>query len=262
MIEGGVPLLSPMPAAIVAIAAGSAVGLVAALRAWGDGRCALAILAFVAIGCGELFGLVSGAERLLTAREERIRLVAAHNAPRLTALARVKAEEAAYAHAQAAAVAEAGRGGCGRACRDLRGAADQARQRLEAARGELERSPPLKAESILAATIGLPAAVLEVVPALLFTLALNGLGLALLGIGHSAGAKQDEAPPASEPAYAIPELPIEPPPADPSTRAEQVAAFCRAFREQHGREPGFKEVRHGSLLPASTVSTYRARVVG
>jgi hypothetical protein len=33
IVEAGVPLLSPMPAAIVAIAAGSAVGLVAALRA-------------------------------------------------------------------------------------------------------------------------------------------------------------------------------------------------------------------------------------
>src|SRR5687767_13596423 len=83
MVEGGVPLLSPMPAAIVAIAAGSAVGLIAAVRAWGDGRWALAVLALVAIGCGELFGLVSGAERLLAAREERVRLVAAHNTPRL-----------------------------------------------------------------------------------------------------------------------------------------------------------------------------------
>lgn len=262
IVESGLPLASPMVAAVVAIAVGSAIAVPAGLTAWRDRRNALAVLAFVALGCGEMFGLVSGAERLLVAREERARIVAEHNAPHATAASRVTLAEAGYAAAEAAAVAEAGRGGCGRACKDLRAAADQARQRLEDARSALERAEPPKSESILADTLGLPAATVEIVPALLFTLALNGLGFVLLAIGHRPQRRETATTAAAD--AVVMELPaaVAPVQAPRQTRAQEVAAFCREFRAKQGREPTFSEVRDGTQLPASTVSKYRAKALG
>ena len=195
LAESGLPLVSPMVAAVVAVALGSAIAVPAGLSAWREGRRVLAVLVFVALGCGEIFGLVSGAERLLTAREDRSRSISEHNAPHAAAAGRATLAEAEYRAAQAAAVAEAGRGGCGRACKALRVAADQARQRLDVARNALEHAAPAKSESVLASTLGLPVALVEVVSALLFTLALNGLPLAArhrsrrepAGDGHSGG---------------------------------------------------------------------------
>jgi hypothetical protein len=48
---------------------------------------------------------------------------------------------------------------------------------------------PRRPESILAQVTGWPPTVVEIVPALLFTLALNGLGFTLLAIGDGAGSE-------------------------------------------------------------------------
>src|SRR5262245_52154668 len=51
------------------VAAGVAVASIAVGRAWGEGRKALAIFAVVCIAAGEIFALLSTAERLTAARE-------------------------------------------------------------------------------------------------------------------------------------------------------------------------------------------------
>ena len=56
--------------------------------------------------------MIMGAERLLSAREERQRAAAATNTARWTATVRFEAASSALAAAEAAALKEAGRGGC------------------------------------------------------------------------------------------------------------------------------------------------------
>jgi len=84
-------------------------------------------------------------------------------------------------------------------------------------------------------TCGLPPALLEIVPALLFSTALNGLAFALLAFGAHMPSQSAEVAPAG--------------PADAQVsvsqcRAEQVRSFVGAYRKRHGRDPSFSDVRN------------------
>jgi hypothetical protein len=58
----------------------------------------------------------------------------------------------------------------------LQAEAERARQRLEVANKALVTAPSEKNRALLATTLGLPAVLCEIVPALLFSTALNGVG--------------------------------------------------------------------------------------
>jgi hypothetical protein len=133
---------------------------------------------------GEGFGLIMGAERLLSAREERQRAAAMTNTARWTATVRFEAANSALAAAEAAMLKEAGRGGCKGACQALQVEADRARQRLETANSVLDATPAEKNRALLTTTLGLPPALVEIVPALLFSTAINGLAFTLLALAH------------------------------------------------------------------------------
>src|SRR5262245_34600505 len=90
LVEGGQPLFSPMTAAIVALALGAVAAALVVSEAWRSGRRTLASCLVLSIVAGEGFGLIMGAERLLTAREERQRAASEVNTGRWIATVRVE----------------------------------------------------------------------------------------------------------------------------------------------------------------------------
>jgi hypothetical protein len=148
---------------------------------------------------------------------------------------------------------EAGRGGCKEACQALQAETERARQRLEVANKALVAAPPEKNQALLATTLGLPAALLEIVPALLFSTALNGLAFTLLSFGAHL---------TSSTAAAAPKEPAEPQVSASQGRAEQVRSFVEAYRKRHGRDPTFSDVRNDLKLPPSTASVYLRKALG
>lgn len=180
LIDSGQKLLSPMTAAAASLVLASAAAAVAVGAALSAGRRLIALGLIVAVIAGEAYSLVSSAERLLLVREDRSRQAAFLNTARAIAIDKVKTAHRASAQAEAAFVAEAGRGGCGRACRELRHVAEEARVRLETIQAALLTAPTRRSEHLLSDTLGLDPRVVDIVPALLFSVALNGLALLLL----------------------------------------------------------------------------------
>jgi lambda repressor-like predicted transcriptional regulator len=259
-MEGGVSLLSPMTVALAALAIGSAIAVREGIGAWNARSHRLALLACFFVICGEGFGLYCASERLLEARQDHVQSIAQANQQFVVASKRVDLAEKAYERAQALAIAEAKRGGCRQVCRGLREAAEQARVQLEDARSALDHTPP-RPESIIAQVTGWRPTVVEIIPALLFTLALNGLGFTLLAIGDTDLGGVNSRVKRSELKTGSGSLRKAKQPrrsrAGSATRGQQVAAFCQKFRQDYGREPTFSEVRDATRFPNSTVSKYR-----
>ena len=90
LVEGGQPLVSPMTAAILALALGAVAAALVVSEAWRSGRRTLASCLVLSIVAGEGFGLIMGAERLLFVREERQRAVSEVNTGRWIATVRVE----------------------------------------------------------------------------------------------------------------------------------------------------------------------------
>jgi hypothetical protein len=247
LVDGGQPLVSPMTGAVLALALGAVAAAFVAGEAWRSGRTTLASCLVLSIVAGEGFGLIMGAERLLTAREERQRAASEVNTSRWIATVRVETASSTLAATEAAMLKEAGRGGCKGACQALQAEAERARQRLEVANKALVSAPAEKNRALLAATLGLPSALIEIVPALLFSTALNGLAFTLLAFGaHVPRPTTTPAPP----------LPTQTEGAQLQGRAEQVRSFVEVYRKRHGRDPSFSDVRHSLGLPRSTASVY------
>ena len=246
LVEGGQPLFSPMTGAILALALGAVAAALVVSEAWRAGRRTLASCLVLSIVAGEGFGLIMGAERLLFAREERQRAASEVNTGRWIATVRVESASTMLAVTEAALLKEMGRGGCKSACQALQAEAEQARQRLEAANKALQSAPAERNTTLLAATLGLPAALLEIVPALLFSTALNGLAFTLLAFGGHVPGQAAAAAPAG-PATQVPAA---------QGREAQVRSFVEAYRKRHGRDPSFSEVRNTLRLPPSTASVY------
>jgi hypothetical protein len=145
-----------MTGAVLALALGAVAAALVASEAWQSGRKILALCLVLSVVAGEGFGLIMGAERLLSAREERQRAAAMTNTARWTATVRFEAANSALAAAEAAMLKEAGRGGCKGACQAMQAEADRARQRLETANSVLVATPAEKNRALLATTLGLP----------------------------------------------------------------------------------------------------------
>ena len=94
-------------------------------------------------------------------------------------------------------------------------------------------------------------ALLEIVPALLFTTALNGLAFTLLAFGGHVPNQGAAAAPAG-PTTQMPAV---------QGREAQVRSFVEAYRKRHGRDPSFSEVRNTLRLPPSTASVYLRRAL-
>jgi len=247
LVDGGQPLFSPMTGAVVALAVGAVAAALVASEAWRSGRKFLTWCLVLSVVAGEGFGLIIGAERLLLAREERQRMASEVNTSRWVAVVRVESATSTLAATEAAVLEEARRGGCKAACQALQAEAVQARQRLEAANRALEATPAEKNTALLASTLGLPPALLEIVPALLFSAALNGLAFTLLAFGAHGPRQNIAVAPKVIAGAQVPPV---------QGRAAQVRSFVDAYRKRHGRDPSFSDVRNSLGLPRSTASVY------
>ena len=236
--------------------------------AWRTNRRAWAVAAFVLLACGEAFALYNGAEQLLTARELQARAVAAGNLPFKVAAQRV--------HDMRNPIVQRTRWRrlkCGGGLRaNLQGSAGCGGEGEGRAGGrpcKARAHSSAKIANTIAELTGWPAAWVEIGPALLFTVTQNGLAFVLLAIGHEltspSTAVRISTPKKSSAkrlrrrrtgAARPRKLPGQ------GGRAEQVAQFCRAFRDTQGREPTFTEVRDGTKLPNATVSKYRRAALG
>ena len=116
LVEGGQPLLSPMTGAVLGLALGAVAAAMVAGEAWRSGRTTLASCLVLSIVAGEGFALVTGAERLLSSREERQRAASEVNTSRWVATVRVETASATLAATEAAVLKEAAKGGCKGAC--------------------------------------------------------------------------------------------------------------------------------------------------
>jgi hypothetical protein len=111
----------------------------------------------------------------------------------------------------------------------------------------LEAAPAERNTALLATTLGLPPALLEIVPALLLSAALNGLAFTLLAFGAHAPRQNIGAAPTETAGAQM--SPVQ-------GRAAQVRSFVDTYRMRHGRDPSFTEVRNSLGLPRSTASVY------
>jgi len=230
------------------IAAGVAVASIAVGRAWAEKRRALAIFLVVAIAAGEVFALLSTAERLTAAREasqsplrqalearQKLETRVAKAEAAIMALpdasARLQAVMQSKTAADTAVVTKSAERGCAANCRLLLQAqADQSQQEVEAARRDMAetrakleqavtaargdlaafRAPP--SVSPLADRIGWPAWVLDLVMAGLGSIAANGLACCLMVFGSHRKAELAQAAgtPSVAPELPAPETPLEP----------------------------------------------------
>ena len=216
--------LSPVCIAVVALAFGSALAVPVMLTLWRTGRGGLAIVALLGVVCGETYGFQLSAERLLAAREQRAQQVKTANAPHelareaLEGLERDRKAEC--------------KSGLGKNCRELKAWEDK--QRAALASTQAPRS-----HSLIADATGLPAWLVEIIPAMAFSTGLLMLGLVLVGFGgHSMTA---EAPAAPE---------VKP------DETEQVVSWVREYRRRHGRDPKIPEVQ-GAFNGLSKTTAWR-----
>jgi hypothetical protein len=231
------------------VAAGVAVASIAVGRAWAEKRRALAIFLVVAIAAGEVFAILSTAERLTAAREasqsplrqalearQKLETRVAKAEAAVLALpdvsARLQAAMQSKTAADGAVVTKSAERGCAANCRLLLQAqADQSQQEVEAARREMAetrarleqavadargnlaafKSPP--SASPLADRIGWPAWVLDLVMAGLGSIAANGLACCLMVFGSHR--KADPAEPATATPSEAPEMPATETPLEP-----------------------------------------------
>ena len=109
----------------------------------------------------------------------------------------------------------------------------------KAQRAELGTYKPPGKVALLADATGLPNWLVEIVPALLFSVALQLLGFVLIGFaGHS-----------SEQEYLAKVVAAAAPEPD---ETEQVVDWCREYRRRHGRNPSIASVQQEFNLSRTT----------
>ena len=215
---------SPICIAIVALAFGSALVVPVMGSLWRHERRALACFAFVGLVCSESYALQLSAERLLASREQRTLQVMQSGNP--FALAKEALDRSVKERRT-----ECGNG-FGSKCAKLR--VIEETQRAELA----NLKPPGKA-ALLADATGLPNWLVEIVPALLFSVALQLLGFVLIGFAGHASEKEHVA---KVVAASMPE----------PDEAERVVDWCREYRRRHGRNPSIASVQEAFGLSRTT----------
>lgn len=211
----------PHAALVVAVAAGVAIGAIAIGSAWAAKRYAVAVAIAIALLCGEAFGLLMTAERLIAGRADAqapMRILEADRTKARAALdrARARLQDAerqtprlraaidAKRQVDRAAQEKSALRGCASNCRKLlqqqtanaareveaaRKAQTEARRAARAdvqgAQTALDRIPASRDTSPLASRLGLPAWALDLIMSALGSIGANGLGAALLAFaGH------------------------------------------------------------------------------
>jgi multidrug efflux pump subunit AcrB len=215
---------SPICLAIVALAFCSAIVVPVMGSLWRHERRTLTVFAFVGLVCSECYALQLSAERLLAAREQRSLQVMQSGNP--FALAK-DALDRTVREREIECVT-----GFGSKCSKLREVEKTQRAELGSLR------PPAKV-ALLADATGLPNWLVEIVPSLLFSVALQLLGFVLVGFaGHS-----------SEKEHLAKVVAASAPEPD---ETEQVVDWCREFRRRHGKNPSITSVQANFGLTRTT----------
>jgi hypothetical protein len=215
---------SPVPIAVVALAFGSALVVPVMGALWRHGRKTLAVFAFVGLVCGETYALQISAERLLGAREQRALQVQQSGNPFVLAK---EALDRSIEERRTECVT-----GFGKNCSKLR-------EIEKTQRAELAALKPPGKTALLADATGLPDWAVELVPALLFSVALQLIGFVLIGFaGH-----------ASEKEYLVQAVAASA--AEPD-EGERVVSWVRAYRQRHGRNPPIAAVQQEFNLSRTT----------
>ncbi|WP_045836444.1 hypothetical protein [Hyphomicrobium sp. 99] len=179
---------SPTAPLQIAVALGLCTGSVCVGVSLRDGSWMLAIVLAIALLCGELYAVLTTSEITIAARDAIAGPVRDAEQARLAARARLDAAEEAKLAADGAAISEAAKPGCRRECRILlEGAKADAQRDLEAARSALAAIPPPRSAAPLADRLHVDDATLDLVAAALRSLAINGLGAALIAFGARTG---------------------------------------------------------------------------
>jgi hypothetical protein len=237
-------LASPYGIITLAVAGGLVVGALCVGSAWAVGRRSIALAIAMGMVSGELYALILTGERVVGTREAAQVTIREAGARRQAEERRVGEAEAslasahrsdrleralsAKAAADLAVVDKSAERGCASNCRALLQAHVDAAQRevdaahlerdsaleratraVEAARAELARIGLPPDQSPLAARLGLSASALDLAAAGLASLAINGLGAALLAYGAHGGSRPTEAALPTSPAI---DIATEPPP--------------------------------------------------
>lgn len=241
LVEAGIALVSITSLSVVVLAVASAVAVPSAVEAWRTGRRAVAAIICLAIGAGELYGLVTGIERQLTVREERQLVAGEANAERTSAERRLARAQESLDKADAAVITEAQDGGCGTTCKGLKAIAEARKADRDAAQAVLDRLPPARSEHLLADVTGLPAMLVEIVPSTLYGFGLTLLGFSLMALGHRK----------AEPVAA----PIEVATVAPSQR-EALTRLIKVLAELGGEAPSVQTLADRMGNPKGTISRW------
>lgn len=241
LVEAGLAFVSITSLSVVVLAVASAVAVPSAVEAWRNGRRVVAAIICLAIGAGELYGLVSGIERQLTVREERQLAAGGANAERVSAERTLLRAQESLDKADAAVITEAQDGGCGTTCKGLKAIAKELRADRDAAQAALDRLPPPRSEHLLADVTGLPATIVEIVPSTLYGFGLTLLGFGLMALGHRK----------AEPVAA----PIEVATVAPSQR-EALTRLIKVLAELGGEAPSVQTLADRMGNPKGTISRW------
>jgi len=227
--------MSPVCVAIVALAFGSALLAPVMQALWRNRSWGWFSLALVGLLAGETYGFQLSAERLLAARDQRAQQLLVAAQPH--ALARENLERLREERKDEC------RSGYKLKCDKLKGWEDDQRAKL----GLL--LPP-RSRSLIADSTGLPAWLVEIVPAMLFSTGLMVMGLVLVGFAAHRSP--------------IPAVALEPVAPDPRPSAEIVTlegvrdsrvVKLNDLRERLGRKPTSREVQ--DTLMVSQATAYR-----
>lgn len=240
---------SPVVVMVVGLAFGSALSAVIIPTAWRQGSRTLAVLVLLGTVAGEAYGFVLTMERVITSRDVRAVTVAGSNEPRVIAGDRVKRAIAEVQNASMLATSARSDKRCDANClaREVKAEAD-ARARLATAEADLVKTLPFFKALPIAETVGLPAAYVELIPALAAPLALLLLGLTMIAFGCGPGGGKRES--AADPVGGRPD------------RDASIAWIQEETRRNGGVPPRFHVVRDQLNLPKATAHRYLRKAVG
>lgn len=206
LIKGGLEWTSPavLTAGALALIGGVAIATANEARAHGRGK--LAAMLLLAVVASEATGFYNTFEGLLIGRERRTEATRAHNATVAAAKAAEDRAQAEVLRLQQEVTAETKDKGCKSICRGLKEQLEAAKVEAQATADAARKAGTTRAESIVAATLGVPVVAAEAAPTLLGAYALLAFSILLPMFGHHREALATERPAAASEDAAVTEV--------------------------------------------------------
>jgi DNA-binding transcriptional ArsR family regulator len=185
LLSGGLDWYSPAVLTAGAMAGLGAVAIAIAVEAIAQGRRAYAGVLLLAVCLSLSSGLYNSFESLLLGRETFASDVKKHNAAVAAAKIAKDQADAEVQRLNEAVTKETLNKGCKSICRGLQAQLVEARSVAQAAADDLAKAGPVRAENIVAETLGVPAVAAEATPTMLTAFALLAFAILLPWFAHS-----------------------------------------------------------------------------